>query len=451
MEKLLAEIRYINEKHREIRRQKGEDFNLFDIMGMRTDEVKTHSAIIAELLNPKGSHGMGDKFLTIFLNSVLNIDVPENINETKVFIEHSIQIYEDGKYKKCISKDQTEGGRIDILLKHRAFLICIENKINAGDQPYQLRRYYNYLDKHPQDDTHLYYLTLDGKEASDISTCVSKAVSNDVKTEWVEDHSEHLSTPEDYKCISYQSDILSWLEDCFPLTIDKPILRESLKQYIILIQSLTGNTMDIEARKEVVRLLGKDNNILEAKRLIDNWNHIRWHVEWDFWCELEKAMKEKLIQDEFQKYSPKKLSGIIHRPKAQDSSPWYGLAYEIGKVKDYQICIYIERGRGNLFYGLMIKDGDKKWQGKSQENELFYQLEKATSNILDVNNYAPDLWIRRKEFEIPINFELFSNDETLKLCEPDYRKKIVKNLIVNIEEFESEVVGALKTVKEVML
>lgn len=52
------------EKHKEL---SGENFNIFSIMGMESDEVFTHSAIISELLNPKGSHGLGSKPLELFI------------------------------------------------------------------------------------------------------------------------------------------------------------------------------------------------------------------------------------------------------------------------------------------------------------------------------------------------------------------------------------------------
>lgn len=45
---------------------------MFDILDRRTDEVKTHSAMLAELLNPTGSHNMGEKFLLLFLKMLQN-------------------------------------------------------------------------------------------------------------------------------------------------------------------------------------------------------------------------------------------------------------------------------------------------------------------------------------------------------------------------------------------
>ena len=264
---LLNQVRVINDKYKEIAIAKGENFNLFDIMGMRTDEVKTHSAIIAELLNPKGSHDMGAVFLKLFLQKLITINTQPNDKEkheyllncnllnTKIFIERDI-----GQ----ISEDQTVGGRIDILLSNDEFEICIENKIYAGDQPFKLRRYHNHLTKKNKTEnkkTLLIYLTLDGKSASEESTCISK----NNEGIWLKDESEVLEVNKDYFCISYQTEVLSWLEECHSLAADKPILRESLKQFILLIRSLTNqatnNVMENELHQIILTDIESAENI----------------------------------------------------------------------------------------------------------------------------------------------------------------------------------------------
>lgn len=247
---LLDHVRVINDKYKKIAVAKGENFNLFDIMGMRTDEVKTHSAIIAELLNPKGSHDMGAVFLKLFLQKLIQIITQPNdkekheyllncnLSKTQAIVEFNI-----GQ----ISKDQTEGGRIDILLLNDEFEICIENKIYAGDQSFQLRRYHNHLTKKNKT-TLLIYLTLEGKSACIESTCNRNKNNEGI---WPKDESEVLEANKDYLCISYQSEVLSWLEECHSLAADKPILRESLKQYILLIRSLTNQATNNDMAKEI--------------------------------------------------------------------------------------------------------------------------------------------------------------------------------------------------------
>lgn len=74
IEKLLNEIKIVTAKEITIRNEKekrGENFNIFNTIGISTSEVNLHSAIISELLNPQGSHGLNDLFLKSFINILL--------------------------------------------------------------------------------------------------------------------------------------------------------------------------------------------------------------------------------------------------------------------------------------------------------------------------------------------------------------------------------------------
>ena len=42
------------------------NFNVFNVIGLWSEEVRLHSAFIAELLNTHESHGMGNTFLKAF-------------------------------------------------------------------------------------------------------------------------------------------------------------------------------------------------------------------------------------------------------------------------------------------------------------------------------------------------------------------------------------------------
>lgn len=53
-------------------------FNIFEILDRTTDEVKCHSAFIAELLDPKGEHGQSSKFLKLFFDCFQEIKNIEN-------------------------------------------------------------------------------------------------------------------------------------------------------------------------------------------------------------------------------------------------------------------------------------------------------------------------------------------------------------------------------------
>ena len=120
---LIDHVVKTNEENIVKNKSKGEYFNLIKIMGMATSEVHTHTPIIADLLNPKGSHGQGSIFLKIFVEYFsLNFDI-----NTKVVVER----------EKREGKDQ-----FDILIRNDHQIMIIENKIYASDQSKQLNRYY---------------------------------------------------------------------------------------------------------------------------------------------------------------------------------------------------------------------------------------------------------------------------------------------------------------------
>ena len=169
--KLLNDVKVILQQEKikkEESRIRGEQFNVFEILGLQTSEVRLHSAFLAELLSPNGSHGLGDKFLKTFVETIVqrfkqNFDI--ETTSTQVTPEYTIGY---------ISDDYQEGGRIDLYLQdNNSHVIIIENKIYAGDQPCQLLRYHNFAEKNkrlPQDNYILLYLTLnDGNMPSEDS------------------------------------------------------------------------------------------------------------------------------------------------------------------------------------------------------------------------------------------------------------------------------------------
>ena len=65
---LLQQVTIIRKKYDEIAKITGENFNIFSIMRAENDEVRTHSRLIAEFLNPKGIHNQGAVFIKIFFD-----------------------------------------------------------------------------------------------------------------------------------------------------------------------------------------------------------------------------------------------------------------------------------------------------------------------------------------------------------------------------------------------
>ena len=211
----------------EERNRKGENYNLFSILNIERYELK-HSALIANLLDPKGSHGCGDAFLRAFFEIALKERAYPFEDCTHL---HSYTEY----YTGPIAGDT--GGRIDILVKSSHYGLIIENKIYAGDQDKQLTRYDNYgKETFGADGYLLVYLTLYGYDASKESTATKSA--------------EEVG----YLRLSYAKDILLWLKECVRLADNKPLVRESLNQYIRTIKQLTYQDMNQEDIQKIIDL-----------------------------------------------------------------------------------------------------------------------------------------------------------------------------------------------------
>ena len=223
----VASICALEQAQQEERNRKGENYNLFSILSIERYELK-HSALIANLLDPKGSHGCGDAFLRAFFEIALK-------ERAYPFEGCTLPDSDTEYYTGPIAGDT--GGRIDILVTSSDYGLIIENKIYAGDQDKQLTRYDNYgKETFGAGGYLLVYLTLYGYDASKESTATKSA--------------EEVG----YLRLSYAEDILRWLEQCVRLADNKPLVRESLNQYIRTIKQLTYQDMNQENIQTIIDL-----------------------------------------------------------------------------------------------------------------------------------------------------------------------------------------------------
>lgn len=257
---LLHNAQRIMHHQDEIKKLRGESFNVFSILRMESYENETHSAFIGELLNPKGSHFLGSTFLNLFLETV-GYKGALDCTSVKLVLEKFIGSRDD--------ESQT-GGRVDIYIYDAiGNSICIENKIYAHDQQAQIARYVN----HNKAKNTVYYLTLDGTAASEASRGA-------------------LKEEQDYISISYKSTILQWLYKCLKESAEQAILRESIRQYIILIKKLTHQLTDSKMEKEIENLIR--SNYTAAKVLASNIYTIEVAATRDFLLEIKAVIDEQL-------------------------------------------------------------------------------------------------------------------------------------------------------------
>jgi len=382
---LLKNIELIDNKYKILR--DADAFNIFTVLRYGRDEVNLHSQFIGHLLDPKESHKKGNEFLKAFLK-ICRI---ENFNTDNV----------------KISKEE---GKIDLLIKNDSQAIIIENKIDALDQDKQLEKYY---DKTPNT-IKVIYLTLDGRPPSDSSLGNKK------------DEIEKILL-----CLSYENDISNWMDKCIKISALNPPLRETLLQYKKLIGELTGNTMSINERIELRDFLAKGDNALNAQIIVGNWNHVKWHTEWDFWYYFEKIIvKDGFKVLEENKYSEDSLNRFIHNSGRRGSN--YGLMIEGGKIENKPFNFMIEKSFEQV--GTIIGVTGKFENQNMLENEKYKALKKEVDEFGLLVNYHP-IWIGFKQLEPKINFESFSDETTLRLVNKDFREKYINDRWAEIKPF----------------
>lgn len=212
-------------EHSVPKRQSSHDdagFNVFKLCSVNHYET-IHSRIIAELLNPKGSHGLGKTFLELFLDQ-------QNV---KHYLERNKFPLGQGDLGtvRTHTEESLDDGRCDITLHWCGYCIVIENKIYARDQDAQLQRYQDSLQKQNEKPL-LFYLTLDGHVAS------KESLGN--------------LTESEYCCLSYVKDITQWIEASAKASYRNPFVRETLCQYLNLIKDLCKKQKGIKMNEHVV-------------------------------------------------------------------------------------------------------------------------------------------------------------------------------------------------------
>lgn len=387
VKQLLQSTGSIIEKHEEIARLKGENFNVFRLLGIEDKEVKLHSPFIAELLDPKGSHDQKTAFLKMFLEQVVKPLTSDSLPEeskTKVHKEYYIG-------PKHIDGKNSTGGRIDIFITDGTRHISIENKIKEGErEDYQIIRYCN----HDTDRNLVLFLTPCGVKASTDKACP----------------------------ISYKKHILPWLKSCQKHCADLPILRETIKQYIITIKGLTGGLTMQKMEKTIQKLIMK--NIEAAHEIYSNY---------------EPTFKEtvkKFVQE---------VKEEIESKEPFSSSP-----------KDWKLEIYHKKDRTNKT-GIEIKNIQWEWEDLrtlSNKDALPFMIEwqdiykqsyygivahrdhydwdkiKKKLDGIKIEEYDNDCW-----WPFRTNSIDFQNLNDLKeLWNPEERSKLAKDVALKLVE-----------------
>ena len=410
---VLPQVRLLKDKYDELAAVTGEDYNVFSILGLETDEVRTHSAFLADLLNPQGSHRQGAAFQKLFLKAALNHSELEKDSET-------FQVKKEAF---------TDHGRIDILLEKNDACIVIENKIYADDQDAQMERYYDYATSKrlSEEQIKLVYLTLDGSPPS-------KGSLGKLPEERV-------------KCLSYSEDIINWLEECMKLQEVQRIssIREILFQYRDLLKQLTGQSTNNKYSMELTEMLIKDKNYELIPHLEKMILEFKVNLQFKFWEELKKQ-----ILDLPEVVDWHKTQDDAHVPSEDNIRNYYlwkterylWQTFDLGTVrKQYELALntaikYRPYAKSDIIYfGFTLYKNDEIFDWRKW-------FKKPADQPGDGFKYDDHHWLIWKYSEGGIGFPVeYPNPVVDALLDDKKREEVVKELV-------SEIADAVRNLKE---
>nr|WP_075574659.1 PD-(D/E)XK nuclease family protein [Ezakiella massiliensis] len=336
MEKFFYELKLIYNKYKLLDSMKS-DFNIFSQLLNPYDEVNLHSKLIYSILN---DCKFKKEFMFNFLKTTGVISAEDvGPNDLKIIDVEREKAFPDGRmdlFFSCNVKDKN--------VKDKKYAIIIENKIFAGDQYEQIDRYIKFADEYQADVKKVFYLTLMGHAPS-------------------EDSASNLDR---VNLISYNNEILNWIENCIKISAREPALREVLIQYADLLEKITGK--DVDYTMDVMNfLLESPENFNMANSIQPAIIDAKTDLQMRFWKKLEESLDEMF----------RNFSGLNYRKTDRDEdigpvNPWYsetiiknyynnmrnsscyGVMYYLYNRDDLgDLCFKIEYNKGeSLFYGI---------------------------------------------------------------------------------------------------
>jgi len=398
---LLVTVNEIIKKYEEIDKKTGKNFNIFSILEKNELEL-AHEKFIGELLNPKGSHNQGSKFLNLFLTT---LKIKHQLKKPKVILE------------KVIDKNR----RIDIVIEDDDLIIAIEMKVNATDQEAQLYDYYNFIKNSNKKKYFLYYLTPNERDADESSKL-------------------DLKPNKDYYLISFKYEIYEWIKECLKESCEIPILKEGINQYKLLLEKIFNLTKD--KKDEIMEKIEK--NIQAAHEIyslypdvwkskiydfyVDVWNHVYENhdvkASWRKPTIYEFRLNNKWCKDENCNESKEKDEIL----KEMDING-FGIAFAKNLNENYSICVSLENNNGNLYINIWILNIKNR-------NQFCPKQIKDILEFSEDKNY-PQLY---KSVNNPINFFYKNNTNiSFELFDKKQYKKIIENI-------SNEMINILKTI-----
>lgn len=411
------ELEKFKEKQQKQKERGLNDYNLLTTVLNEHDEVRLHSRVIGSLLDINGLHYQKELFLEKFMEILKLSDFEFNIHESKLFLEYqNIDLY------------LTDG------IKH----IIIENKIYAGDQKNQIKRYYEIIkdenDYIEYKDILIIYLSIDRLQPSNYS------LGNlTIEDNYIFDKDEKIAI---FKNINYKNEILNWLDDSLYEIQNITNLNESIQQYKNVVEKITNKYKEkVMSQKDF--LLEKDNLKL-AMGLENSIKEAKIEIQLLFWEELHKQLNNNGHQFNFVDYKSDEID-INNKIKEYyyKNGKYYGLIRKITDIDDkHSLIFYIEIDKNIVFGFCIAENGNRNYICKQNK---FDDITRQIINYDNIkwNGIRPEWWICWKYPKNRLDFYRFDSDIIFDLIDEKKRVQIVKNLvdeiILTINEIKVEI------------
>lgn len=407
MEKIVESVKQINEAMR-----KEKSYNIFSVLQIQAKEVLT-CRMIADLLNPRGQHGSGAAYLKLFLQNVLQVDVPEESLEQAVITTE----YEIGNER-----------RIDIVIEVDEFFLPIEVKIYAGEQKSQCHDYY-YFAKRKDHKAKVYYLTLDGHFPSEYSTV-----------------GENGAVPvSDIVCLSFGKDILGWLGTC--KTVGNPQMQSILDQFMESVETVGGYRNERLVNMVSEELVQSEETLKAGIQIADSINTAKAKVLYRLFQEFEEQLEPVARKNHWSREQTKNWYEYRDMANAEyykyTYSTFPGINYVVNDVKlnnGYQLWFRVEVEH-RLYAGFCVFDPNGQ-EGAGAQVDLFDKATReAVNTYLRVSECDQDYWWadwwylpgggKRETEDVPDFKEM--NDAAIALTDERKRKEFVAECIRQTE------------------
>ena len=326
------------------RHQRPDGFNLFSVLRSSSDEVRLHSRFLAFLLNPKATHNQGTALLNLLL---IRLGIHD-------FALENVSV-------------EVEYQNIDILVRNQSKqAVIIENKIYAGDQDEQIWRYHQLIQKEGYSDISTTYLTLDGSEPSEQSRKTLPVI-----------------------LISYEAEIISWLKDCIPLVAREPGVRESVFQYIELLQKLTSSDQSEVYMSKLKEQILMGENLFVIADINHAYQSVLTDLQLDIWERMTAYQADRYPEMGKPEVTATKDAVSAYYTKAKNSK-YFGLTFPFTfmaggvYIEIYHFLYsgyYCDADQSPDDWGRLMALGRNIDPGSPKSSKLFWKLSSRNVNL----------------------------------------------------------------------